>query len=169
MRLRPGVLIAILTVAATITFADAQTPFGASPQLSDAEYGRQLDKLQARLDTWEADLRKVDPGSGNASYQAGKLVEADKSVGLLAISNMRTRIRFERQHRSGYGELSLGMSLAELNNNFYTLSVQAALNSMSVDAVARISAEIAALEKSFWEDGEDRVRALEAASCATVK
>jgi len=167
MRLHLSALIAIL--AATITLADAQIPFRASPQLSDAEYGRQLDKLQAHLDTWEADLQKVDPGSGNASYQAGKLIESDQSVGFLQISNMRTRIRFERQHRSAYGELSIGISLAELSNNFYNLSLQGAFNSMSVDAVARIGAEIGVLEKSFMEDGMDRVRVLEVAGCVTVK
>jgi hypothetical protein len=167
MRLHLSALIAIL--AATITLADAQIPFRASPQLSDAEYGRQLDKLQAHLDTWEADLRKVDPGSGNASYQAGKLIESNQSAGFLQISNMRTRVRFERQHLSAYGELSIGISLAELSNNFYNLSLQGAFNSMSVDAVARIGAEIGVLEKSFMEDGMDRVRALEAVGCATVK
>jgi hypothetical protein len=169
MRLHWGALIAIFTIAATVTITNAQAPFRTSPQLSDAEYGRLLDKLQAHLDTWEADLQKVDPGSGNASYQAGKLVEGDQSIGLLQISNLRTRIRFERQHRSAYGELSAGMSLAELSNNFYALSLQGALNSMSVDAVARISAEIGVLEKSFMEDGMVRVRALEVAGCATAK
>jgi len=169
MRLHLSAMIAILTVAATITLADAQIPFRASPQLSDAEYGRLLDKLQTHLDTWEADLQKVDPGSGNTSYQAGKLIEGDQSIGLLQISNLRTRIRFERQHRSAYGELSAGMSLAELSNNFYALSLQGALNSMSVDAVAKIGAEIGALEKSFMEDGMARVKALEDAGCATVK
>jgi hypothetical protein len=169
MRLHWSALIAILAIAATITFVDAQTPLRASSQLSDADYGRQLDKLQAHLDTWEADLQKVDPGRGNASYQVGKLVEGDQSVGLLQISNMRTRLRFERHHRSAYGELSIGMSLAELSNEFYALSLQGALNSMSFDAVARISAEIGPLEKSFMEDGMDRVRTLEATRCATVK
>jgi hypothetical protein len=165
MRLHWGALIAIFTIAATVTIANAQTPFRTSPQLSNAEYGRQLDKLQVHLDTWEADLQKVDPGSGNVSYQAGKLIEGDQSVGLLQISNMRTRIRLERQHRSAYGELSIGMFLSELSNEFYTLSLQGALNSMSVDAVARISTEIGSLEKSFMEDGMDRVRTLEATGC----
>ena len=169
MRFHWSALVAILTLAAAITVADAQTPLRASPRLSDAEYGKWLDKLEAHLDTWEADLRNVDPGSGNASYQTGKLIESDQSVGLLQISNMRTRLRFERQHRSAYGELSIGICLAELSNEFYALSLQGALNSMSVDAVARISAEIGPLEKSFMEDGMDRVRTLEATDCAIVK
>ena len=61
------------------------------------------------------------------------------------------------------------MSLAELSNDFYTLSLQGALNSMSVDAVSRIAVEIGELEKSFMEDGMNRVRALETADCASVK
>ena len=162
-------MILIFTLATTVTIADAQTPSRTSPQLSDAEYGRKLDKLQAHLNAWEADLQKVDPGSGNASYQTGKLVEGDQSRGFLQISNMRTRLRFERQHRSVHGELSIGMSLAELSNDFYTLSLQGALNSMSVDAVSRIAVEIGELEKSFMEDGMNRVRALETADCASVK
>lgn len=130
-----------------------------------AMYAKQLDRLEADLGLWEAALRKVDPGHGNTSYGEGKLIENTQNLGLLQISNLRTMIRREKQHRSIYGELSIGTFLTELSADIYALSLQGAFNDISVETISGYGAEVGDLQKSFMEEGIGRVKTMEASGC----
>jgi hypothetical protein len=74
-------------------------------------------------------------------------------------------IRSEKQHRSIYGELSIGSFLTELSTDFYSLCLQGAFDGISVEAVSGYGAEVGDLQKSFIEDGMARVKAMEASGC----
>jgi hypothetical protein len=163
---RHVIVVAFLLTVPFISQSVGQTEFAQHQgPLRNNDYGKLLDRLQADLGTWETALQKIDPGREGVPYKEGKLIESNQNVGLLQISNLRTMIHHEKQHRSVSGELYLGTFLAELSTDFYTLSIQGAFNNVSVEAVGGYGAEIGAMQKSFTQDGMDRVKAMEASSC----
>jgi hypothetical protein len=151
------------------SYAAGQTSLMQSAEDLRGGYETRLDHLQADLAMWERALQNIDPGREGVSYKEGKLIERNQKLGLLQISNLRTMIRREREHRSVSGELSLGLFLAELSTDFYTLSVQGAFNNLSVESVGRYGAEVGAMQKSFTEEGMNRVKAMEASGCVASK
>lgn len=160
---------AIFALAAVTSFGQLLNEEGAQQQIDDVEYAGLLNKLQTNLASWEATLLKIDPGTGGASYAKGKDIETYRNVATAQISGLREMIRRERQQRTTYDELAMGMFLTELSADFYLLAEQGALNEMSVDAVSGYGREIGTMQKRLMEDALQRVRSMEAKDCGGVR
>jgi len=121
--------------------------------------------MEVDLQTWEPLLLHIDPAKGDPSYSAGKLIEQNKAIALLELSNTRNYIGRERNRRSIYGQLALGQFVETLSGQFYILAEEGAFNDLSVETVSSYAAEISSIQKPLMEDAMNRVQKLEAGPC----
>jgi len=133
--------------------------------MSEVEYKKFLDKIEAALPEWEGAFKRIDPAQTNVSYAAGEQIVKNRDVGLMQVGYVRQWVAKERTKHTVSGELHLFGFLQGVYDQMESVVVMEIAAGVTASNLEKYAPELGGLGKQIGNDVTARVELLEKGSC----